>query len=172
MVEIMNPLLFIHNNSHGLFEQYSREEQNTILQESLNDFEEYFDTVKDEMINIYIKTLTGKAFGFKLPAKTTVNELLQKIKHKEAIPPDQVRLVYSGVQIPHEDRPISWYFHKTGNEFVIHLILRLRGGMLHPSSGRQGYDDISSDEEEKKEEDSTLSIEFLRELSKNLSKLN
>ncbi len=51
------------------------------------------------------------------------------------IPPDQQRLVYNGGQLEN-GRTVAQ--SKVTHECTLHLVLRLRGGMFHETSGRNG----------------------------------
>ena len=160
MAKIMTPLQFIMKNGNNDPLKLSPREIDSVLMKSFNEFNEHYNIVTahskmhqellatsnthDKKVfsfgmNICIRTLTGKSFTIKLFPYSTIKDLLDEIQKKESIPPNQVRLVYNGKEIPHSKAPLIWYLTDLDKPQVIHLILRLRGGMMHESSGRTGY---------------------------------
>ena len=89
---------------------------------------------------VHFKTLPGKTIDLVVNSGLDIRDLKMQIQNKEGIPSDQQRLIYDEKQL--EDH-LSVGYYKIGRDATMHLVLRLRGGMLHETSGRLDFTNMA-----------------------------
>merc|ERR1711865_828363 len=77
------------------------------------------------LMQIFIKTLTGRKSSFNFEPENTVRHLKEALQEKEGIQVEQIRLIYSGKQMS-DECTLGDYNVKPGS--TVHMVLQLRGG--------------------------------------------
>ncbi|CAF1264644.1 unnamed protein product [Rotaria sordida] len=118
-------------------------------------------TASTSTYQIFVKTLTGKTITLKVNSEMTTEAVKKLIQDIEGIPSNQQRLIFAGTQLEDEDVPSDQQrlvFAETQledertlsdyniqNKSTIHMVLCLRGGMYHFTSGRQDFSNFPYD---------------------------
>ncbi|XP_047001445.1 polyubiquitin [Schistocerca americana] len=81
-------------------------------------------------LQVFVKTLNGRTITLDLSDSDTIEGVKTKIQYKDGVPLDQLRLLFGGRELE-EGSTLSDY--NIQNESTLHMVLRLRGGVIEPS---------------------------------------
>ncbi|CAF3415795.1 unnamed protein product, partial [Rotaria socialis] len=118
-------------------------ENNSIIMVKL--LEESASTESSSNFDIFAKTLTGKTITIKVNSAMNIYTVKQLIQDMEGIPSDLQRLIFPSKKLE-DERTLSDYNIQNGSMF--HIVLCLRGGMYHFTSGRHNFNKLPSTQAE------------------------
>lgn len=87
-------------------------------------------------MQVFVKTLTGKTISVDCEPDESIESLKAKINEKEGIPPEEQRIIFGGKQL---DSLKSLSDYDIEEDSTVHLVLRLRGGLLRLYNLIRGY---------------------------------
>jgi hypothetical protein len=116
-------------------EEVELHKQDAIIKEQLD--KQIIESEKCSIGNItlFIKMIDGSTNCMRTNLDSSVSEIMLFVYSRISLLPSHQRLIHRGRQID-ADAKISDY--KISNESTIHLICRMRGGMFHETSGKNG----------------------------------
>ena len=86
-------------------------------------------------MQLFVKSLKGQTFTLDAEPTDTICDIKEKVADKDGTPVEHQRLIWMGRPLENE-RTLADY--KIGEQSTLHLVMRLRGGMMHEASGRDG----------------------------------
>lgn len=86
---------------------------------------------------VLVKSMTGKNTTVDIDNQMTIEEFKLVIEKLDGIPPHQQRLIFNGKEMQ-DTRTVESYNLKIND--MIHIVLRLRGGMFHETSSKKDHE--------------------------------
>lgn len=92
---------------------------------------------REKTITLFVKTILGRSVTLdKVSPLDTIANIKFMVQDKEGIPPDQQTLIFEGIKL--ENHTTLQDYDGIHDCSTLHLCLRLRGGMYHETSGKNG----------------------------------
>jgi hypothetical protein len=88
-------------------------------------------------MQLFVKGLDNQTFMIVAEPSDSIADIKIKIKDLDGTPFDLQQLVCNGRQL-YDENTVKDY--NIRNQSTIHVVTRLRGGMMHSSSGRKNYE--------------------------------
>jgi hypothetical protein len=87
-------------------------------------------------MQVFVKTLSGKSISVEVEPDESIESLKAKIQAKEGVPADQQRIIFGGKQL---DGLKCLSDYDIDDASTLHLVLRLRGGMIFRQAGARSF---------------------------------
>lgn len=96
--------------------------------------------LKFGLIQLFVKQLTGTTTVLDISKENTIEEIKFLLYNKTGLHPNELRLIYSGESLLNQKKFKEYLCESTCKyyEFNIYCVLKLRGGMYHEFSGKDG----------------------------------
>lgn len=137
-----------------------------LVQESAKTFSPT-DKKESSSFQIFLKDLVGKTRTLVVPSEMTkIEDFKLIVADSTSYPPEQQQIVFAGRQL---ENGRTFKDYNIQPESTLHMVLRLKGGMLNESSGRDGKGNIltshcSTENTDKSHESNDLTEQETRSL--------
>lgn len=135
ITKMMRLVMVSTHFSHEAFEKHVKSEAKREADTEAKEKAELEEMLSFGDMDIIIVTMTQKHVRIRASSTHTIESLKLLVQDSEGIPPDQQRLIYAGKQL--EDKKTLADYNIQRNAKLM-MVLRLRGGMMHRSSGHDG----------------------------------
>lgn len=82
---------------------------------------------RSDQVELLVQTLTGKTHSLTFSPTTTVRNLMDAIKEREGVPPDQQRFIFNGDQIDVTSETTTLVSLGVRDGSMLHFVQRMRG---------------------------------------------
>ncbi len=95
------------------------------MEDTLPVTDEWLEKKEEEVIQIFVKTLTGKTVMFEARQNSTVLDVKRWIETTQEVPIEHQRFIFAGRVLEENDKTLKFY--NIQKESTLHLVCRLSG---------------------------------------------